>query len=392
MSGQPAVTHDTITTKHGALAEMRAKREQDGTRLGAVAEPATNPVSDAARQLGQRSAEVRRQGQQPGSQGRDGQQPAQRLPIADKGAQQAPHRSAPERDKPEAAEDNAEDEAAPEGQDAVEEQTDTAEAEADGQDGREPTIEIDGEKLTAQEIRDSYLRREDYTKKTQEVAEDRKQLQARIGAVTQNSQRIEQLVGMLEQAVGQEPDWNALMMQMQQRPNGAMEFLAYKENWNQQRQVLNNVMAEKNRNFQASINQAKQTMMDEAVRTFRPEWQDREKMQEGVRKLADFAVSKGILPEELQQLHRASMLNILDDAFRWNELQKSKSVTDKMVRNKPKPVRPGAQGLRANAAESQLQSERQIWESAKHPDTRTEMRWIKAKRAYTEQTGKNVPR
>lgn len=361
-----AVRESEVIGKSEALSILRQGR--DSAPAKGAAEPATNPVSEAARTLGQRGAEARRQ---------------REAPATDK--PQQTQRTAPSQDKPDdEPEDNAEE--APEGQDVEEEQPDTAEVEAsDDNDGDKATIEIDGEKLTKQEIRDSYLRRDDYTRKTQELADRGKSLDAALGAVTQNSQKIEQLVTMLEQAVGQEPDWGTLAMQMEPQ-----RYLAYKENWNQQKQVLSNVRAEQQRSFMGSIQQAKAAMIDEAANTFRPEWKDAAKRQEGITTLANFAVSKGILPQELQMLHRTPMLGILDDAFKWNELQKTQRITDKKVQGKPKPVKPGAQRTQMSAAENALQSERQLWESNKRPSVKDSLRWVNAKRSYEQSTGKRA--
>lgn len=363
-----AVTQSEVTSKHGALAELRAKREQDGTR--ATTEAPANAVSEAARALGQRSADVRRERQTPAG-GNAQDKPA----ILAK--TQAPQGEQPD----EEAEDNPEGESA--GHGAEDDQPDVADGDADDATGsNEPTIVIAGERLTATQVEESLLRQADYTRKTQDLAERGKVVDHAVSVVTQNSERINQLVGMLEQAVGQEPDWSTLALQMQPQ-----QYLAYKEQWGQQRKVLDNVRNEASRNQQAAIAQAKVTMFDEAARSFRPEWQDRAKMQDGVNALANYAISRGIKPEELQMLHRTPMLQILDDSFRWNELQKSAKVTDKIVKGKPKPVRPGANGTRLSEAESQLQSATKTWESNQRPSTKDALRYLKERAAATQKLG-----
>jgi len=364
-----AVQQSEVISKSAGLEMLRAKRESDGTRAGAESPP-VNAVQEAARALGQRSAEVRRQGAT--------QAPAQEKPAI-------PQKTAPFADKQDEAEDNAEE--APEGQDALEEQPEESEVEAVEGDGSDPTIVIDGQKLTAQEIRDSYLRRDDYSRKTAEVAEQRKVLDNVIGGVTQSSQRLTELVGLLEQAVGQEPDWATMAYQMQNNPGG---FLAAKEQWAQQQKVLQTVRAEKDRAFAATLQQAKVAMFEEAARTFKPEWQDPAKRTEGIGKLADFAVEMGIAPQELQQLYRTPMLRILDLAFAQVQAQKSARIMDKKVQGKPKPTRPGNQPNRTSAAENQLQAARQEWESNQRPDTKASLKWLNAKRAYEASTGKRV--
>lgn len=45
------------------------------------------------------------------------------------------------------------------------------------QDSEAQVFEIDGQKLTLDELKSGYLRQSDYTKKTQELAEQRKELE-----------------------------------------------------------------------------------------------------------------------------------------------------------------------------------------------------------------------
>lgn len=365
-----AVTNGEVISKHEGLALLRQGRAAEapptGDKAPATGEAAPNPVSEAARTLAlSRNAK-------------------NQAPAADKPAKVP----APAADKPEDAQaaDNAEE--APEGQDGEAEQPEEANDE-DGADAitldEGKSIILDGEKLTAQEIRDSYLRRDDYTRKTQEVAERTRALDGALGAVTQSSQRLDQLVAVLEQAIGQEPDWVTLAGQL-----NPQQFLAQKEQWAQQKQALSNVQAEKQRSAAQAIQTAKAQMFQEAARTFRPDWQDRAKMNEGVKALADYAVSEGIAPEELQMLYRTPMLKLLDKAYRFDELMSKQRVTDKKVVNKPKPLKPGTQVSRPSAAETQFQAEKTHWESIKRPTIKDSQRWIQAKRSYESSTGRRA--
>lgn len=370
-----AVTQGEVTNKHGALAELRAKREQDGTRAPAGAEPPVNGVSEHARALGQRSAEVRRERQAPATD-----KPAVTAKT------QVPAREAATEQPEEEATDSPDVET--DGHGADEDQPDVADGEADETTGsNEPTIVIAGERLTAKEVEESILRQADYTRKTQDLAERGKVVDHAVSVVTQNSERINQLVGMLEQAVGQEPDWSTLALQYGQRPNGALEFLAEKERWTQQKAILVNVRAEATRHQQAAIQAARTKMFEEASRTFRPEWQDRTKMQEGVNALYNYGTARGLYPEELQMLHRTPMLEILDESRRWRELQASANVTNKIVKGKPKPVRPGANGTRLSEAESQLHSAQKNWDSNQRPSTKDALRYLKERAAATSKLG-----
>ncbi len=174
---------------------------------------------------------------------------------------------------------------------------------------------------------------------------------------------------------------------MQMQPQ---QYLAYKENWTQQKQVLNNVRQEQSRSVETSINQAKVAMFDEASRTFRTDWADQDKRQQGITELADYAVQEGIFPEELKMLYRTPMLKILDKAHRWDQLQKTQRVTDKRVQGKPKPVRPGTQRSPGTAAQSALEAERQVWESKKSPSVKDALRFLREMQDYETKTGRRA--
>lgn len=378
ISSRDGVKQSEVIGKGDALAILRQGRDasRDSSREQAVP---VNAVSEAARTLGQRGAEARR---------------AQQPPQVDKVAQtvRPAVKPAPLADKPfDEPEENADQEFVPEGQDAVEEQSQEGDEQLDDSDesagNGEPTITIDGVKITAQEIKDSYLRRDDYSRKTAGIAERERVLDNVMTGVTQSSQRLDQLVGILQNAVGQEPDWANVAATWQGSPQ---QFIAYKESFTQQRNALNNVVAERQRSFQATVEQAKAAMFDEAARTFKPEWADRTKLNEGVTKLADFAVSMGIRPEELQMLYRTPMLRILDMAHELQTIKGQQRNTDRKVLTKPKPLRPGTQRSRPSAADAQLESERQIWESNKSPSVKDSMRWLKAKTNFEVTTGRRA--
>lgn len=370
MSIEPVTSTNQLSVK-GALAQLKPRQQSDTSQ----STEAPKTASEAARTLGLRSAELRKQQQAPAGQ------------TGDKAANQRTAQARPEaqdNEEEHETEDNSAS-AEPEGQDGTEEQSSEAAEGSEGGDGQDPTIVIDGETLTAQEIRDSYLRREDYSRKTAEIADQRRTLESTLGNVTQNAQRIDNLLALLEQAVGQEPDWPTLAAQMDPR-----EYNSAKERWLLQRNTLNQARADKDRASSAAIQQAKAAMFDEAARTFRPEWQDREKLQKGIQSLADYAVAEGINPQELQMLHRTPMLRILDKAFRYDEMQKTARVTDKRVVNKPKPLQPGTHRPRASAAEASFQSEKARWEGLKNPSTIDAKRWVQAKRSFQAATGKKV--
>ena len=60
-------------------------------------------------------------------------------------------------------------------------------------------VEVDGVEMTVEEIKAGYLRQRDYTRKTQEISESRKQLEAFNAELSRERAQYEQLLPMLEQ-------------------------------------------------------------------------------------------------------------------------------------------------------------------------------------------------
>ena len=75
-------------------------------------------------------------------------------------------------------------------------------------------VEVDGEEMTVEELRRGNLRQRDYTRKTQELAEQRRvvdEQQQRVDQMeAQYSQLLPALQDRLEMPMEQEPDWDTL--------------------------------------------------------------------------------------------------------------------------------------------------------------------------------------
>ena len=76
------------------------------------------------------------------------------------------------------------------------------------------TVEVDGEEITVEELKRGNLRHRDYTRKTQELAEARREMAAQAEEIererAQYAQMLPALQERLQQPVEQEPDWDTL--------------------------------------------------------------------------------------------------------------------------------------------------------------------------------------
>ena len=102
----------------------------------------------------------------------------------------------------------------------VEEQVDDLEVEAEAEELEDTSldilgqvVEVDGEEITVEELRRGNLRQRDYTRKTQELAEYRKSVEAQAIEMERERAQYAQMLPALQERLEQkeqEPDWDIL--------------------------------------------------------------------------------------------------------------------------------------------------------------------------------------
>jgi len=105
--------------------------------------------------------------------------------------------------------------------DAADDESDDEESDEDEDEGQDPveqkfTVKIDGKdtEVSLEDLTNGYSRTADYTRKTQALAQERKEAQAEFDIVRQERQQYAQLLGALQQQLAQADaspiDMNAL--------------------------------------------------------------------------------------------------------------------------------------------------------------------------------------
>ena len=114
------------------------------------------------------------------------------------------------------------------------------------------TIKVDGEEteVTLEELQNGYSRQRDYTRKTQELAQQRKAVEAKYQEISQKDEIYSQLLPKMEATwkgeLENEPDWNALY------EADPIAYVREKDIWNEKKQKLQAVQAESQRLQQES--------------------------------------------------------------------------------------------------------------------------------------------
>jgi hypothetical protein len=248
----------------------------------------------------------------------------------------------------ESFEEETEEEEEPEGEEESEE--------TEGEEEEELyAVTVNGEEVAVSldELLSGYSRQSDYTRKTQEIATDRKEMEALQQQYNSEVQQIQQERQQYMEALtnvisnhGAELekfsniDWNTL------RENDPIEYVTTREQYREAQekvQVMHNQRAQAQQIQQAEMNKAQHQMLQvekgklvEAI----PEWSDPEKQKELAANLQSYAKGQGFTEEELNSLVDHRSVLVLLKAQKYDQLHNS-DVKSKKLKNKPKVIRSG---------------------------------------------------
>lgn len=219
-------------------------------------------------------------------------------------------------------------------------------------------VKIDGKpvKMTKAEIIEAHkngLRQSDYTKKTMELAEQRKQVEAQAQAVPQLRQQfVQQLQGMQQSLQAAVQSGQLLPPDPGLIESNPQEYLRQQTRW----QNANQVAAQIQQNLAAAHMQEQQENQQRFAQHLRaeqeqllaklPEWRDDGKRAEEAKVIVSYLQAQGYSPEEMDRIFHSSARNILtvrDAAFQARSLEAQKAAKEKLAKAPQKPaVKPGA--------------------------------------------------
>jgi hypothetical protein len=218
------------------------------------------------------------------------------------------------------------------------------------------TVKVDGQEVevTQEELVNGYSRQQDYTRKTQELSQQRKTIEQKQSELEQRdaiySQLLPKMEAQLNSALGEEPDWNSLY---EDDPVG---YVRQQQVWNEQKQKLEAVQAEQQRLQQESfVEQQKliqqqveegQTKLLEVI----PEWQNQEVANKEKAEIASYATEVlGYTQEEINSVYDWRALLGLRKA--WLSDKIAETVKKKPTQKAPARVaRPGTANKRKSVA------------------------------------------
>ena len=211
------------------------------------------------------------------------------------------------------------------------------------------TVKVDGEEYEVElnELLNGYSRQQAYTKRSQELAEQRKAFEqeaAQTKAMRDAyAQQLELLQGQLQQTTLQEPDWKSLAGQY-----SAEDLFLMKAEFDQQKENLAKVEMERQRIAQEQAKE-QQAQMQEHLAKQRtemleriPSWQNEEVRNEERLEVIKYAQRRiGFSEEEIANASDARAIELLYKAWQWDKLKAKTPDAKKKARKAPKMAKAG---------------------------------------------------
>tara|TARA_Y100001937_G_scaffold61317_1_gene83999 strand:+ start:216 stop:1229 length:1014 start_codon:yes stop_codon:yes gene_type:complete len=211
--------------------------------------------------------------------------------------------------------------------------------------------------VTLDEALRGYQRESDYTKKTQELGDQRRELQTQRETLAKELESVKssrnqyelQLAEVTKQLQpNQNIDWDQLYT------NDPAQYVKLKAEEEQRKEALALVQQEQKK-IQDEKRKEQQKIYDEYIAKERqilaekmPVYTDKVKGPEFAKRLVNFAKESGYTDQEISMMVDHRSLLLLADAYRYNQIKKAKLANKKVSKNS-KTVSSNAANVRENA-------------------------------------------
>ena len=209
------------------------------------------------------------------------------------------------------------------------------------------TIKVDGveQEVTLEELQNGYSRQQDYTRKTQELSQQRKLIEQQQTELSQRdavySQLLPKMEAQLKGDLENEPNWQQLS------EDDPIAYVREKQVWDQKKEKLQAVQAEQQRIQQEALVQQQQQIAQvvqygqQKLLEIIPEWSDEKIASKEKAAIRDYGINTlGYTPEEMDSVYDYRALLGLRSA--WLQSQNAEAVKKKPTQKAP--VRAGKPG------------------------------------------------
>jgi hypothetical protein len=217
------------------------------------------------------------------------------------------------------------------------------------------TIEVDGEEITIEELRSGHLRQKDYTRKTQELAEHRRAVEAKDQEMDRERAEYAQLLPALaeriQQAAEQEPDWDTLYdtdpvmaakAERQWRKEQEVR-VAQLQAVQAEQQRMQQIAAQKQQQMQQSYLEQQRHILPDII----PEWRDKKVAATEATQIRDFLLGEGFSEKDVSGMSNATLVKLARKAMLYDRGETRANEV------KAKPKKPRAKILKSGSRASQ---------------------------------------
>ena len=244
-----------------------------------------------------------------------------------------------------------------ESEEETEEESEEESEESDEEVEEDPlyAVTVNGEEheVTLDELTKGYSRQSDYTKKTQEVSEQRKEFDAMKQNMAQEYQQIQaernqyvqSLQNLMETSMGNVDkfaniDWETM------KETDPIEYVTKREEFREAQEKVQGMRNEQQMAQQRQASQEQTSRQELLQREHNalvdalPDWGNPDKQKGLAKGIRDYAMGQGFAKEELDSLVDHRSILVLLKARQYDQLQKA-DVKSKKLKNKPRVIRAG---------------------------------------------------
>ena len=242
-------------------------------------------------------------------------------------------------------------------EETAEEQSEDSEEQEEQDQAQTFTVKVDGKEVavTLEELQHGYSRTQDYTRKTQQIAEVRKQVEQETQAVRAERQQYAQLLGALQaqlQATEPQVDMDRLYHE------DPIEWVRQKEVMRERQEKSYAIQAEQQRLSTLSQYEQQRAMEEtlssqkDALLAALPTWKDPKTARAEKALVVESAKAAGFSEEDLKSVYDHRLVLLLRKAGLYDQMVSKRQGIKPVVNNGPRPAKPGAAGRVSTTTES----------------------------------------
>jgi len=213
-------------------------------------------------------------------------------------------------------------------------------ASEEGEPEEEPEFEVETvkgkRKVKLSELLESPMFKDDYTRKSMALADERKERDRRVAEVSQKEQQLEELLKTWAVSPDAEPDWQRLA-----QTATPQDYNLARARWDDRKRKSDMARAQymelQERTLAARVEAERAALLSAA-----PEWAVPERFAEDGRKIVEAGKTYGFTDQELAGVVDHRMLLVLRDAAAYRELKAKKPEVSKKVETASISLRPGS--------------------------------------------------